>query len=163
MVDDIPYNTWKGIKMKLNSIQATAGSRRERQRLGCGVASGQGKTGGRGHKGQKSRTGGKVMRGFEGGQMPLIRRLPKRGFTSRNKAVFQLVNVKQLASFDADSVVDADMLLKTGLIGNAALPVKLLATGELAVKLEICVTAVSKAAAAKVEAAGGSIRLAGAE
>jgi len=149
--------------MKLNSIQATAGSRRERQRLGCGVASGQGKTGGRGHKGQKSRTGGKVMRGFEGGQMPLIRRLPKRGFTSRNKVVFQLVNIAQLAKFDADAIIDADALLKVGLIGNAALPVKLLATGDLTVKLDVCVTAVSKAASAKIEAAGGSIRLAGAE
>ncbi|MDQ6975528.1 MAG: 50S ribosomal protein L15 [Mariprofundaceae bacterium] len=149
--------------MKLNSIQATTGSRRERKRLGCGVASGQGKTGGRGHKGQKSRTGGKIMRGFEGGQMPLIRRLPKRGFTSRNKVFFQVVNIAQLVKFDADTIIDAGILFDAGLISNAVDPVKLLAEGDLSVKLDVRVTAASKSAAAKVAAAGGSVRLAGAE
>ncbi|MDQ6979359.1 MAG: 50S ribosomal protein L15 [Mariprofundaceae bacterium] len=149
--------------MKLNGIQGHAGSRPSRKRLGCGVASGQGKTGGRGHKGQKSRTGGKVMRGFEGGQMPLIRRLPKRGFTPRNKVFFQLVNVEQLGAFEADVVIDASVLFDAGLIRNAVDPIKLLASGDLAVKLDVRVTHASKAAIAKVEAAGGAVNLAGAE
>jgi large subunit ribosomal protein L15 len=145
--------------MKLNTIQATEGSRRDRKRLGCGVGSGQGKTGGRGHKGQKSRSGGKVMRGFEGGQMPLIRRVPKRGFTSPNKKSFQLVNVGQLENFDAGSSVDAAALYAAGLIRNAVDPVKLLAQGELSKKLTINVAAASAAATGKVEAAGGSVAI----
>lgn len=144
--------------MKLNAIQPDAGSRPKRKRLGCGVASGQGKTGGRGHKGQKSRTGGKVMRGFEGGQMPLIRRLPKRGFTPRNKVVFQLVNVEQLAGFDAGQVVDPAVLFDAGLVRNAVDPIKVLARGELSVKLDVRVTAASASAVAKIEAAGGSVQ-----
>ncbi len=147
--------------MKLNAIQPDAGSRRKRKRLGCGVASGQGKTAGRGHKGQKSRTGGKVMRGFEGGQMPLIRRLPKRGFTPRNKVTFQVVNTEALAGFDEGQVVDAVALFEAGLVRNAVDPVKLLARGELAVKLDVRVSAASAAAVARVEAAGGTVQTQG--
>lgn len=145
--------------MKLNELQATAGSRRDRKRLGCGVGSGQGKTGGRGHKGQKSRTGGKVARGFEGGQMPLIRRVPKRGFTSKARP-FQIINVAQLECFEAGSKVDAAALYEAGLVRNAVEPVKLLGQGDLSKKLEIVVTAVSASASKKVEAAGGSVKLA---
>jgi len=146
--------------MKLNTLQADAGSRKTRKRLGCGIATGHGKTGGRGHKGQKSRSGGKVRRGFEGGQMPLIQRLPKRGFTSMNKKVFQLVNVGQLASFDAGTTLDAAALFAAGLIRNAVDPIKLLATGDVAAKLEINVVSASASAIAKIEAAGGSVKLA---
>jgi len=149
--------------MKLNTIQASEGSRRDRKRLGCGIGSGQGKTGGRGHKGQKSRSGGKVTRGFEGGQMPLARRLPKRGFTSPNKKVFQLVNVGQLDRFDAGSSVDAAALFEAGLVRNAVDPVKLLAQGEISKKLTINVAAASAAATGKVEAAGGSVAIKQAE
>ncbi len=145
--------------MKLNNLQATEGSRRERKRLGCGVGSGQGKTGGRGHKGQKSRTGGKVARGFEGGQMPLIRRVPKRGFTPLSRNVYQLVNIAQLERFDVGSHVDAAALFDAGIIRNAVSPVKLLANGDLSKKLDIAVTAASAQATKKVEAAGGSLTL----
>ena len=145
--------------MKLNELKSTEGSRRSRKRLGCGIGSGQGKTGGRGHKGQKSRTGGKVARGFEGGQMPLIRRVPKRGFTSRSKLNFQLVNVGQLNGFEDGSSIDAAALYEAGLVRNAVDPIKLLATGELAKKVNVAVAAASAQATAKVTAAGGSLKL----
>jgi len=146
--------------MKLNTIQASAGSRKVRRRVGCGIGSGHGKTGGRGHKGQKSRSGGSVRRGFEGGQMPLIRRLPKRGFTPLNKKTYQLVNVEQLAAFEAGTTIDAAGLFAAGLIRNAVDPVKLLGAGESSVKVVVNVTAASASAIAKVEAAGGSVKLA---
>jgi len=145
--------------MKLNELKAARGSRPSSKRKGAGVASGQGKTGGRGHKGQKSRSGGKVARGFEGGQMPLIRRVPKRGFTPISRNSFQLVNVAQLERFDAGSTVDAASLYEAGLVRNAVDPVKLLANGDLSKKLEIHVAAASAQAGKKVEAAGGSLKL----
>jgi len=143
--------------MKLNNIQASAGQRRNRKRLGCGIGTGHGKTGGRGHKGQKSRSGGGVMRGFEGGQMSLIRRLPKRGFTPLSRNTFQLVNVGQLNNFEAGSTVDAAALYAAGLIRNAVDPVKLLASGDCEVKVTVSVAKTSAAATAKVEKAGGSV------
>jgi len=146
--------------MKLNTIQASEGSRKSRRRVGCGIGSGHGKTAGRGHKGQKSRSGGKVMRGFEGGQMPLIRRLPKRGFTPLNKTSYQLVNVAQLANFSEDSSVDASALYAAGFIRNAVDPVKLLASGDITVKLNLQVSSASASAIKKIEAAGGSVTLA---
>ncbi len=146
--------------MKLNTLQSDAGSRQARKRKGQGIATGNGKTGGRGHKGQKSRSGGGVRRGFEGGQMPLIQRLPKRGFTPMNKKVFQLVNVGQLASFEAGTVLDAAALFAAGLIRNAVDPIKLLATGDVKTKLEVNVSSASASAIAKIEAAGGSVKLA---
>ncbi len=145
--------------MKLNEIKATKGSRSSRKRLGCGVASGQGKTGGRGHKGQKSRTGGTIARGFEGGQMPLIQRVPKRGFTPLARNQFQLVNIAQLERFEVDAHIDAAVLFDAGLVRNAVDPVKLLGAGELTKKLEIAVAAASSQAAKKIEAAGGSLKL----
>jgi len=145
--------------MKLNDLKPTSGARRGRKRLGCGVGSGHGKTGGRGHKGQKSRTGGKVARGFEGGQMPLIRRVPKRGFTPLSRNSYQLVNVNQLERFDAGACLDAASLFEAGLIRNAVSPVKLLGKGDLSKRLDIAVTAASAQAAKKVEAAGGSLKL----
>jgi len=147
--------------MKLNTLSPAPGSRRGRRRLGCGTGSGHGKTGGRGQKGQKSRSGGKVARGFEGGQMPLIRRLPKRGFTSMKEG-FQIVNVAALECFKAGAKVDAEALCKAGLIRNTSDPVKILGHGELTKKLDIVAAAASGAALKKVEIAGGSLMLAGA-
>jgi large subunit ribosomal protein L15 len=150
--------------MKLNELQADAGSRPSRKRKGQGIATGNGKTGGRGHKGQKSRSGGKVARGFEGGQMPLIRRVPKRGFTPRKDNDFQVVNLDKLNSFDDGATVDAAALYDAGLVRNAVDHIKLLASGELtAKKLTVSVTAASAQAAAKVAAAGGTLKLTAAE
>ena len=145
--------------MKLNELKATKGSRPSRKRLGCGVGSGQGKTGGRGHKGQKSRTGGKVARGFEGGQMPLIRRVPKRGFTPISRTAWQVVNLGKLERFDAGAHVDAAALYEAGLVRNAVDPIKLLGDGELTKKLDISVNAASAQAVKKIEAAGGSLKI----
>ncbi len=145
--------------MKLNELKPTPGSRRGRKRLGCGVGSGHGKTSGRGHKGQKSRSGGRIARGFEGGQMPLIRRVPKRGFTPRARTAWQVVNVGQLERFEDGAHVDAAALYEAGLIRNAVDPVKLLGQGDLGKKLDIALAAASAQAAKKVEAAGGSLKL----
>ena len=149
--------------MELNELKSTEGSRRGRKRMGCGIGTGHGKTGGRGHKGQKSRTGGSIARGFEGGQMPLIRRVPKRGFTPRSRNDFQLVNIGQLNSFEAGSDVDAATLYEAGLVRNAVDPIKLLASGELTQKVNVSVSAASRQAAAKLEAAGGTLKLTTAE
>jgi large subunit ribosomal protein L15 len=145
--------------MKLNTIQASAGQRRDRKRLGCGIGTGHGKTGGRGHKGQKSRSGGGVMRGFEGGQMPLIQRLPKRGFTPLSRTLYQLVNVGQLNAFEKGATVDAAALYAAGLVRNAVEPIKLLASGDCEKALTVSVTKASAAAVKKIEAAGGSVVL----
>lgn len=149
--------------MKLNELKATDGARKDRKRKGQGIASGNGKTGGRGHKGQKSRSGGKVARGFEGGQMPLIRRVPKRGFTARIDNDLQVINLGQLNAFDDGTAVDAAVLFDAGLVRSAVDPIKLLATGELTKKVTVSVTAASAQAAAKVAAAGGTLNLAKAE
>ncbi len=143
--------------MKLNDIQASKGQRRNRKRLGCGIGTGHGKTGGRGHKGQKSRSGGGVMRGFEGGQMPLIQRLPKRGFTPLSRTTYQLVNVGQLASFEPGSTIDAAALYAAGLVRNAVDPIKLLASGDCDKSVTVSVAKASPSATKKVEAAGGSV------
>lgn len=147
--------------MKLNNMRASKGARHARKRLGCGIGSGHGKTSGRGHKGQTSRTGGTIRRGFEGGQMPLARRLPKRGFTSMAKG-FQVINVGDLNRFDNGASVDAAALYEAGLVRNAVDPIKLLARGELEKKkkLTLHVAAASAAARTKLEAAGGSLALA---
>ncbi|MDQ6989797.1 MAG: 50S ribosomal protein L15 [Mariprofundaceae bacterium] len=146
--------------MKLNNIQADTGSRHVRKRLGCGIGTGHGKTGGRGHKGQKSRSGGGVMRGFEGGQMALIRRLPKRGFTPRTRTEYQVINVAQLSAFEAGSTVDAAALYAAGLVRNAVDPIKLLATGDCDKAVKVAVSKASAAAVKKIEAAGGSLVIA---
>ncbi|TLS65536.1 50S ribosomal protein L15 [Mariprofundus erugo] len=149
--------------MKLNELKATDGSRKVRKRKGMGNGSGNGKTAGRGHKGQKSRTGGKVARGFEGGQMPLIRRVPKRGFTPLERNEFQVINLGQLNGFEDGAVVDAAALYDAGLVRNATDPIKLLARGELTSKVQVSVSAASDSAAAAVQAAGGSLKLISAE
>jgi len=145
--------------MKLNELKADPGSRAARKRKGQGIATGNGKTAGRGHKGQKSRTGGKVARGFEGGQMPLIRRVPKRGFTPLKDNDFQIVNLDQLNAFDDGANVDAAALYEAGMVRSAVDRIKLLGNGELTKKLTVSVSAASAQAAANVTAAGGTLNL----
>lgn len=142
--------------MRLNDIKPAAGSHKTRLRVGRGIGSGLGKTAGRGHKGQHARAGGTHKYGFEGGQMPLQRRLPKVGFRSKKKAQSQQVFLYQLASLE-DEVIDLVALHKAGLVDSRAKKVKVVATGEIgrAVKLfGILATAGAKAA---IEAAGGSV------
>jgi large subunit ribosomal protein L15 len=142
--------------MRLNDIKPAAGSRKSRLRVGRGIGSGLGKTAGRGHKGQHARAGGTHKYGFEGGQMPLQRRLPKVGFRSQKKAESQQVFLYQIATLDAD-VIDLVVLHKAGLVDSRAKKVKVVAKGEIgrAVKLSgILATAGAKAA---IEAAGGSV------
>jgi large subunit ribosomal protein L15 len=147
---------------KLNNIGVPQGANREKKRRGRGPASGQGKTGGRGHKGQKARSGGGVPPWFEGGQMPLNRRLPKRGFTNIFKKQFQLVNLDQLADrFAAGQRVDAETLAEAGLIRYTDRPIKLLARGQLDKQLNVEVDRASQAAIAAVQAAGGTVAVKG--
>lgn len=143
--------------LKLNNLGAPKGANREKKRRGRGPGSGLGKTGGRGHKGQKARSGGGIPPWFEGGQMPLNRRLPKRGFTNIFKKDYQLVNLEDLDRFAAGTKVDAQALAEAGLIKHVSRPVKLLGRGEIGKSLQIEVTRASKAAVAAVEAAGGSV------
>jgi large subunit ribosomal protein L15 len=148
--------------LKLNNLGAPRGANRDKKRRGRGPGSGQGKTGGRGHKGQKARSGGGIPPWFEGGQMPLNRRLPKRGFTNIFKKSYQLVNLDELeARFEAGSTVDAESLAKAGLVKHADRPIKLLARGKVEKSLQIAVTKASRAAVAAVEAAGGSVTVTG--
>jgi len=142
--------------MDLSNLKPAIGSTKNRKRIGRGPGSGTGKTAGKGHKGQNARSGGGVKPGFEGGQMPLQRRLPKRGFTPLNKKDYALVNLQDLASFEAGSVVDLEVLTKTGLVGAVKDGVKILGTGELTNALTIKAHKFSKSAAAKIEAAGGT-------
>ncbi|MBU8871240.1 MAG: 50S ribosomal protein L15 [Gemmatimonadales bacterium] len=148
--------------LKLNNIGAPKGANRDKKRRGRGPGSGTGKTGGRGHKGQNSRSGGGVPPWFEGGQMPLNRRLPKRGFTNIFKKVFQLVNLDELeARLEAGSQVDGSALKEAGLVKYADRPIKLLGRGKLEKSFQIEVARASKSAIAAVEAAGGSVNVTG--
>jgi len=148
--------------LKLNNIGAPKGANRDKKRRGRGPASGQGKTGGRGHKGQKARSGGGVPPWFEGGQMPLNRRLPKRGFTNIFRKTFQLVNLDDLeARVDAGAKVDGAVLAAAGLVKYEDRPIKLLGRGAVAKSFQIEVAKASKTAIAAVEAAGGSVTVTG--
>ncbi len=141
--------------MDLSNLKPAAGSTKNRKRIGRGPGSGTGKTSGKGHKGQNARSGGGVKPGFEGGQMPLQRRLPKRGFTSLNKKVYSLVNLRDLDGFESGTVVDLEALGKVGLVGSIKDGVKILADGDLSKPLTVQAHKFSKTAAAKIEAAGG--------
>lgn len=143
--------------MELNTIKPAIGANKNRKRIGRGTGSGHGKTATKGHKGQKARSGGSIKPGFEGGQMPMHRRLPKRGFTPLAKKVYALVNLCQLEIFEAGSVVDAEALLKSGLISDVCDGIKVLATGELTRALTIKAHKFSASAREKITAAGGSI------
>ncbi|MDR2366785.1 MAG: 50S ribosomal protein L15 [Deltaproteobacteria bacterium] len=145
--------------MRLHDIGPRPGAKRKAKRIGRGEGSGQGKTSGRGHKGQKARSGGGTRPGFEGGQMPLQRRLPKRGFTNIFKKTYSLVNVESLGGFQDGEVVDSAFLEAAGLIKNTRYPVKLLGNGELTKKLTVKVQAASKQAVEKVAALGGTVEI----
>jgi len=145
--------------MKLSELRPAAGATSGRKRVGRGKGSGLGKTAGKGHKGLRARSGGGTKPGYEGGQMPLQRRLPKRGFTNVFRREWAIVNVKDLNRFEAGSVVDADALRREGLIRGGADGVKLLGDGEISKKLSVKVDKASKAAVAKVAAAGGTVEV----
>jgi large subunit ribosomal protein L15 len=145
--------------MKLNELLPPDGSRRTRKRIGRGVGSGKGKTAGRGTKGHNSRSGGGVRPGFEGGQMPLHRRLPKRGFTNRFKQKIAAINIRDLAGFESGSIVDEAALIRAGLVKGRRDGIKLLGQGEIKIPLTIKVDGVSKNAREKIIAAGGNIEV----
>ncbi len=141
--------------MKLHELKPAKGAIKGRKRLGRGTASGQGKTAGRGQKGQKSRSGGGVRLGFEGGQMPLYRRLPKRGFTNIFKKQWAIINVEDLNKFEDGSVITPEMLLEAGLIKKVIDGIKILGDGDLEKKVTVQAHKFSKAAIEKIESAGG--------
>ncbi len=141
--------------MDLSNLQPAPGSTKNKKRLGRGPGSGTGKQAGKGHKGQNARSGGGVKPGFEGGQMPLQRRLPKRGFVSNNKKVYSLVNLRDLDAFEAGTVVDIEAFAKAGLVSAIKDGIKVLADGELTKGLTVQAHKFSKAAVEKIEAAGG--------
>ena len=142
--------------MKLHELQATKGSRQSDYRRGRGIGSGHGKTAGKGHKGQNARSGGGVALGFEGGQMPLWRRLPKRGFKNVNHVEYAVVNVEDLNRFKEGTVVNSALLHDAGLIGKEFAGVKVLGRGKLEVKLTVQAKKFSKAAEEAIKAAGGT-------
>ena len=148
--------------MKLNELRPNeGGGSKSRKRLGRGIGSGLGKTSGRGHKGQNARSGGGVRPGFEGGQMPLFRRLPKRGFTNIFAKEFAIVNVEQLNRFDDNTVVTPDLLFEEGLVkkSKATDGIKILGNGEISTKITVQAHKFSKTAAEKIEAAGGKVEV----
>ena len=142
--------------MKLSELKPAEGARKDKTRLGRGTGSGCGKTSGRGHKGQKSRSGGGVRPGFEGGQMPIYRRLPKRGFKNIWRKEYAEVNVATLNVFDDDMTVDAIALVEMGILKNVLDGVRILGDGELTKKLNVKAQGFTKSAIQKIEAAGGS-------
>ena len=145
--------------MKLNELKPNEGARRNRKRVGRGTSSGYGNTAGRGQKGQLARTGGKTRLGFEGGQMPLFRRMPKRGFNNVNRKEYAIINLADLNKFEDGSEVTIDALKSAGLVKKELDGVKLLANGEVKVKLTVKVNKVSEAAKKAVEAAGGTVEV----
>jgi large subunit ribosomal protein L15 len=146
--------------MRLDQLHPAPGAKKGPKRVGRGPGSGHGKTAGKGHKGQKARSGGGKGAGFEGGQMPFYRRVPKRGFTPRERRAYTVVNLDSLEPFAAGSVVDPDRLVEAGLIKKAERGrVKLLGDGELGRALSVKVHAISAAAKQKVEAAGGTVEV----
>lgn len=144
--------------MRIGQLSPAEGARTSKKRLGRGIGSGLGKTSGKGHKGQWARSGGGVRLGFEGGTMPLTRRVPKRGFNSNNKKVYTLVNIETLNGFTAGSVVDIDALFANGLIKDVknSQGLKVLGNGELNVALTVKAVKFSASAKAAIEKAGGS-------
>lgn len=142
--------------MKINDLTPAAGARSKVKRLGRGIGSGLGKTSGKGHKGQWARSGGGVRPGFEGGQMPLSRRIPKSGFDNRWKKIYSIVNLDELNAFDNGSVVTADLLLEMGILSKVEpYGVKVLGDGELTKKITVRANKFSKSATDKIEKVGG--------
>lgn len=145
--------------MKLHELKPAEGSRKVRNRVGRGIGSGNGKTAGKGHKGQNARSGGGVRLGFEGGQTPLFRRLPKRGFTNINRKEFAIVNLSTLNRFEDGTEVTPELLLETGVISKLNDGVKILASGAVEKKLTVKAHKFSSIAKEAIEAAGGSVEV----
>jgi large subunit ribosomal protein L15 len=145
--------------VRIGDIGVPAGATKKEKRVGRGSGSGHGKTSTRGQKGQKSRSGAGIRVGFEGGQMPLVRRVPKRGFTSKFKKIFQIVNLSQLKGFKENSVISPVELHNEGIIKNELIKVKILGNGEISKAVTIKAHAFSSGAAEKINKTGGSIEL----
>jgi large subunit ribosomal protein L15 len=141
--------------MKLHELKPAEGSRKARKRVGRGIGSGTGKTSGRGQKGQNARSGGGVRPGFEGGQTPLFRRLPKRGFTNVNRKEYAIVNLEALNKFEEDTEVTPELLIETGVVSKEKAGIKILAKGTIEKKLTVKAHKFSSAAKEAIEAAGG--------
>jgi large subunit ribosomal protein L15 len=146
---------------ELSNLKAPKGSRQTRKRVGRGPGSGTGKTSGRGQKGQKARAASKKRPGFEGGQMPLQRRVPKRGFTPRTRNEYAIVNVSTLNAFEAGTEITPELLAERGMIRKASDQVKILGNGDLTVSVSLKAHKISQSAADKVSAAGGSFEVIG--
>lgn len=145
--------------MKLHELKPAEGSRQDRKRKGRGIGSGNGKTAGKGSKGQNARSGGGVRVGFEGGQTPLFRRLPKRGFTNINRKEFAIVNLDTLNRFDEGTEVTPELLIESGVVKMEKAGIKVLANGSLEKKLTVKAHKFSSAAKEAIEAAGGKIEV----
>jgi len=145
--------------MKLNELSPAPGARKARKRLGRGVGAGTGKTAGRGTKGQNSRSGGGARPGYEGGQMPIHRRLPKRGFANIFKKEFAVVNIRDLDRFEDGSIVDEAAFIQAGLVKGRRDGIKLLANGSIDRPITVKVNRISKAAKEKIESAGGTVEV----
>lgn len=143
--------------MELNNLKPSLGSTKNRKRIGRGTGSGHGKTATKGHKGQKARSGGSIKAGFEGGQMPLQRRLPKRGFTPIERIEYTIVNVCQLDVFENDTIIDTAVLVAAGLVKSLNSNVKILGNGELTKKITISAAKFSQSAKDKISAIGGAV------
>lgn len=143
--------------MDLNNLKPALGSVKQGKRIGRGPGSGHGKTSTKGHKGQKARSGGSIKAGFEGGQMPLQRRLPKRGFTPLSRVEYAIVNLKQLDTFEAGSTVDTESLVAMGFVKSTDCAVKILGNGDLAKSLRVSASKFSQTAKDKILAAGGTV------
>ncbi|MBR3840285.1 MAG: 50S ribosomal protein L15 [Erysipelotrichales bacterium] len=145
--------------MKLHELKYTEGARRDKKRIGRGPGSGNGKTSGKGNKGQNARSGGGVRLGFEGGQTPLFRRIPKRGFTNFSRKEYAIVNVAALNKFEKGTEVTPELLIETGLVGKELNGIKILGEGELNVALTVKAHKFSKSAVESIEKAGGKIEV----
>ncbi|EGQ24671.1 50S ribosomal protein L15 [Mammaliicoccus sciuri] len=141
--------------MKLHELKPAEGSRRNRKRIGRGIGSGTGKTSGKGHKGQNARSGGGVRLGFEGGQIPLFQRLPKRGFTNINRKDYAIVNLDTLNRFEEGTEVTPELLIETGVVSNAKSGIKILGNGTLEKKITVKANKFSASAKEAIEKAGG--------
>ena len=145
--------------MKLHELKPAEGSTKDRKRIGRGVGSGWGKTAGRGNKGHNARSGGGVRPGFEGGQMPIHRRLPKRGFTNIFRKEMAEINLRDLNCFQAGDVVDEAALVNAGLVKGRRDGIKLLGNGDISTAITVKINAISRSAKAKIEAAGGNVEV----
>ncbi|MEC2075493.1 50S ribosomal protein L15 [Metabacillus fastidiosus] len=145
--------------MKLHELKPAEGSRKTRNRVGRGIGSGNGKTAGKGHKGQNARSGGGVRLGFEGGQTPLFQRLPKRGFTNINRKDYAVVNLDKLNRFEEGTEVTPELLLETGIVSNTKSGIKILGNGKLEKKLTVKANKFSATAKEAIESAGGTVEV----